>query len=239
MVVPTRNRPTLALAAVRSVLEQEADVRVVVSDNSTDPTAVEAVGRACAGLPGVHYVRPPEPLAMSPHWEWAMETARAVTRPTHVAFLTDRMVFRPGTLDRLRAHAGRHPEHVVSYNHDQVDDTPRPVRLFQKRGTGRLFLSVPSRLLAERTAHAVPLVYLPRMLNCVAPGPVLDAVRARFGSLFFFISPDFCFPRSAAWRRWTRSSTAGPLAAPPVRTRPQQRSQHGAAASLPRTARTS
>jgi hypothetical protein len=52
---------------------------------------------------------------------------------------------------------------------------------------------IPSRVLVERSARAIPLVYLPRLLNCVAPGHVLDAVRARFGSLLLSISPDFCF----------------------------------------------
>jgi glycosyltransferase involved in cell wall biosynthesis len=54
VVVPTRNRPQLAVAAARSVREQDAEVRVVVSDNSADPAAAEALGRACAELPDVH-----------------------------------------------------------------------------------------------------------------------------------------------------------------------------------------
>src|SRR5205085_2298258 len=34
---------------------------------------------------------------------------------------------------------------------------------------------------------------LPRMLNCVAPRSVLNAMAERFGNLFLFMSPDLCF----------------------------------------------
>jgi hypothetical protein len=193
VVVPTRNRAAFAVTALRSVLDQEPGVRLVVSDNSTDPAEIDHLARACRELGRrVDYVRPPGPLAMSPHWEWAMDTALALARPTHATFLTDRMILRPGSLAALLGHLQRHPDRVISYNHDQVDDVRRPVRLFQKRGSDRLF-RIPARTLLERAARAVPLVYLPRMLNCAAPAAVLATVRERFGSLFQSISPDFCF----------------------------------------------
>jgi len=174
------------------VQEQRAGVRLVVSDNSTGPSETAALVAACHAQDGVDYVRPPEPLSMSSHWEWAMNAAREISQPTHVTFLTDRMLFRPDSLRELRERVARHPERVISYNHDLVDDLRRPVRLYQKRGTDRLF-RVPARRLLERAAQLVPMVCAPRMLNCVVPVTVLEAVRQRFGSLFQSISPDFCF----------------------------------------------
>jgi glycosyl transferase family 2 len=191
-VVPTRDRAELAVAAVRSVAEQNAGVRIVVSDNSSRDAERGHLREACRELSGVHYVRPAESLPMPQHWEWALEQARALDDPTHVAFLTDRMVFRPGSVPRLLGHLGRHPDRVVSYNHDHLDDIRRPVKLFQKRGSDRVF-RIPVRVLVERAARAVPLVYLPRMLNCAVPTAVVDRVRGRFGSLFQSLVPDLCF----------------------------------------------
>jgi glycosyltransferase involved in cell wall biosynthesis len=171
VVVPTRDRAELAVTAVRSVVEQGARVRIVVSDNSSVDAEKERLRQTCRELGGVHYVRPAASLPMPQHWEWAMEQARALDDPTHVAFLTDRMVFRPGSLARLLGHLERHPDRVVSYNHDALDDVRRPVRLFQKRGSDRVF-RIPVRVLVERAARAVPLVYLPRMLNCAVPTAV-------------------------------------------------------------------
>jgi hypothetical protein len=193
VVVPTRNRAGLAAAALRSVRDQGAGVRLVVSDNSTEPSETASLLAACREQDGADYVRPPEPLPMSSHWEWAMNAAREISRPTHVTFLTDRMLFRPDSLRELLARVERHPHRVISYNHDHVDDLRHPVLLYQKRGTGRLF-RVPAPRLLERAARSVPLVCAPRMLNCVVPVMVLEAVRQRFGSLFHSsISPDFCF----------------------------------------------
>jgi hypothetical protein len=192
VVVPTRDRASLAVTAVRSVVEQGAGVRVVVSDNSSRDDEAEHLREACRDLGDARYLRPPESLPMQQHWEWAMERAQALDAPTHVAFLTDRMLFRPGSLRTLLGHLERHPDRVVSYNHDQVDDLRRPVRLFQKRGSARVF-RIPVRVLVERAARAVPLVYLPRMLNCAVPVAVVDLVRRRFGALFDSLVPDFCF----------------------------------------------
>jgi Glycosyl transferase family 2 len=192
VVIPTRNRADLAATALRSVAEQAAGVALVVSDNSTEPSETAALRALCHEREGVVYVRPPEPLAMSPHWEWALDTAVAATDPTHVTYLTDRMIFRPGHLAALLALVARHRDQVMTYNHDRVDDLRRPVRLYQKRWSGRL-LRVPAARLLERASRSVPLVWAPRMLNSVVPVPVIDAVRRRFGSLFQSISPDFCF----------------------------------------------
>lgn len=51
IVVPTRNRADLARKAIRSVLDQrEADVRVLVSDNSTSEAELEELAAFCDAL---------------------------------------------------------------------------------------------------------------------------------------------------------------------------------------------
>jgi hypothetical protein len=194
VVVPTRNRASLARAAISSVLGQVADGHILVSDNSTEPAEVEALRRFCASLDPatVTYVRPPQPLAMTAHWQWALR--RGLQRPglTHVVYLTDRMVFKAGALLRLLQLTAQHPDRVISYNHDRIDDVGRPVRLEQRDWTGSLF-DVPSGHLLNLTARAIVPPCLPRMLNCIAPVQMLEQLERRFGSVFASLSPDYAF----------------------------------------------
>lgn len=194
IVVPTRNRAPMACAAVRSLLDQSASrLRVVVSDNSTDPGAAAEVERFCSQFDdGVRYIRPAEPLAMPAHWQWALRTALDGTPATHVAYLTDRMVMKRDELGGLLELVRTHPERVISYNHDLVDDWLRPASLHLYDWSGRLF-DVRAEHLLYLSSRAVIRPPLPRMMNSIVPRSVLDRVEGRFGSVFDSISPDFCF----------------------------------------------
>ena len=195
VVIPTRNRAELAINALRSVLEQNApEVRVAVSDNSTDPEQVEKLSRFVTelGSDRVRYMRPPEPLPMTDHWLWALQQVRGQGEPTHFTYLTDRMVFRPGTVRRLVEIADSAPDRVVSYNHDLIDDHRIPVRLHEFRWTGRT-VEVDSAYLLSLAARSMHPSCNPRFLNSLVPAEVVAAVEAKFGSTFASISPDFCF----------------------------------------------
>src|SRR6187401_1943176 len=100
IVIPSRNRPDIAPNAIRSVLAESHrdDVQVVVSDNSTIEENRRLLERACAQLRDdrLHYIRPPAPLPMPDHWEWAMNTAMARFEANHFSVLTDRMIARVG-----------------------------------------------------------------------------------------------------------------------------------------------
>ncbi len=61
IVIPTRNRPSLAVSALTSAARPGADCEIILSDNSTEATAVSACRAAAAGLkddPQVRYVPP-------------------------------------------------------------------------------------------------------------------------------------------------------------------------------------
>lgn len=167
------------------------DVTPVVSDNSTEPEQRERLEAFCERHE-VTYVRPPEPLPMADHWEWLRLLIRDRIAPTHVSYLTDRMVFTRAGLPELALIASREPAHVLTYRHDRVLDLYEPVELVQSQWTGRL-LELDSRRLIEMSSHAVYGDYLPRMLNCVVPADLLDAVERRFGTVFEPISPDYRF----------------------------------------------
>jgi Glycosyl transferase family 2 len=193
VLVPSRNRPEMALAAVESLLAQgRADVSIVVSDNSSDERAREQLAASCSALDGVAYIRPPADLAMTDHWNWAFAELYERFPAPLVTMLTDRMVMRPGALAGLLELAVAHPGRVISYNHDAVDDTTTPVRLRLEDRSGRTFeLSVEHLL--ERCSHMYFHPCIPRVMNCIVPRVVLDAVAERFGGLFASISPDHCF----------------------------------------------
>jgi hypothetical protein len=193
VVVPTRNRATIAETAVRSVMDQGlSDVSVLVSDNSNEAGDRERLEQATAGLDDVSYVTPPEPLPMTAHWEWAM--ARALDDPdiTHVAFLPDRRVFRQGGLNLATGVARQHPGRVVTYMYDEVHDHEWPIRLVQHHWTGQVVELDSGHLLYLATIGEFPLT-LPLVSNGIVPRETVEAVRARYGSVFDSIAPDYCF----------------------------------------------
>lgn len=195
IVVPTRNRAALAIAAADSVLQVgHPKVRLAISDNSTSPEH-RAVLRAAAAARHLDFWTPDAPLSMADHWDWALRRARDEPSVSHISFLTDRMLMRSEGLVNLTAIVDRFPNDVVSFGHDRLDDLREPVRLEINQWTGRV-VRLPSRLQATLVAESDESVNmtLPRLLNCVVPNHVLDAVSGAFGFLCRgTISPDFAF----------------------------------------------
>lgn len=196
VVIPTRNRAELAANAIRSALAQDgrALAAVLVSDNSSDEAEAARLKAFCEELDDarVTYVRPREPLPMSPHWDWAAGRALELYGASHVTFLTDRMILRSGALERLAAVSTLNPEKVVSYTHDRVADDGTPVRLHQNAWSGKLYEADSARLLGA-VARSLPCEVLPRLLNCHVPRELLLSLRARYGSVCGSIAPDFSF----------------------------------------------
>jgi hypothetical protein len=195
VVVPTRNRAQLAINAVRSVLEQTVEnVEVLVSDNSTLEPERDELAAFCAGLSNsrVRYVRPPVPLAMPAHWDWAIEQALAAYSANHFIYLTDRMMVRNNALKEMVDLAALYPLQVISYNLDRICDDAMPIRIEQYPATEKL-LEVETLRLSRLFAQGVFHPGLPRMLNCIVPRVVFDRMRQRFGNVFSSIAPDFNF----------------------------------------------
>jgi hypothetical protein len=190
--IPTRNRAELATMAVESVLSSTRAVPVVVSDNSTEGEHQKRLESFCARQSEqVRYVRPAEPLSMAAHWEWLRHVIEE-DGPTHIAFLTDRLLFAAAALIELLGIVEREPESVVSYHHDRLEDAEPPVELVQTQWTGKL-LELDARKLIELSSRGVWGDYLPRMLNSVVPVSTLAAIERRFGGVFAPVSPDYRF----------------------------------------------
>jgi glycosyltransferase involved in cell wall biosynthesis len=195
VVVPTRNRAHLAITAISSVLNQaESGVRIVVSDNSTNNSDRSDLESFCAKLDPnqVTYIRPETPMAMSLHWDWALRAALRLSSDSHLTYLSDRMVFKEGTLRDLLDIATLHSERVITYGEDMVDDSTEPVQLHMQDWTGKLF-EIDSAHLLYLSSRAFCPPCIPRMLNSLVPRRVLSEMVDRFGNVFGSISPDFCF----------------------------------------------
>jgi hypothetical protein len=193
IVVPTRNRPALAVQAVRSVIAEGSDVDVYVSDNSTDGDEQRRLAHACAEWgDAVVYMRPDTELPMTAHWEWALRQVLERSGPAWVSYLTDRMCFVPGGLRALIETASWQPNEVLTYNHDAIDDHVWPIQLRLQPWSGKVF-RVDSRRMLWLASRGVIRPWLPRMLNSLVPRDVLDRLTERFGSVFGSIAPDFSF----------------------------------------------
>ena len=195
VVIPTRNRAALAMNAIRSVLDQPvANVTILVSDNSTSQRDLDELESFCTTLadPRLQYMRPPQPLPMPAHWDWAIAQTLANYEASHVTYLTDRMMFRSAGLKDILDLAALYPDKIITYNHDRICDDARPIRVEQYQVTGKL-LEVESQRLVSLFAEAILHHGLPRMLNCIVPRRVFETIRGRFGNVFSSIAPDFNF----------------------------------------------
>ena len=195
IVIPSRNRAAIAESAIRSVLEQErANFHILVSDNSTEPAAIARLAEFCKSVndPRLHYTKPPAPLPMTPHWDWALRQALDRYDASHVTFLTDRMIFKPHALRALADIATQAPTQIISYMHDRVVDNQQPVEVDQHSWTGKLF-SVSATRLLELSSQSVLHEMLPRMLNTLVPRTLLNSLGHRYGKFFDSHAPDFNF----------------------------------------------
>lgn len=195
IVIPTRNRPDLALRAAHSAsAEAPQGAHIVVSDNSVDSAAAAQLETdlADADLPNVRLVRSPADLAMAAHWQWVFDEVDSIEGWTHVTILTDRMVYKSCALTKLMGVLERRPSRIVSFNHDGVDDSTRPTRALCAPWTGELVEVQAARLLSLSSRMKIHPA-LPRMLNCAVPRSHLGDMRARFLEVFGSVAPDLCF----------------------------------------------
>lgn len=192
IVIPTRNRPEQTRAALASCADaRPADMRVIVSDNSTDDAARDAVRALCDRF-GARYIRPDAPCSMSDHWDWLLQQAATGAWGSHFTLLTDRMIFREGALKELAALGERHPDDAIVYPIDAVRDDERPIRLHLHPWTGRLARIPSERTIAALSRAEMPL-NAPLLLNTLLPVATLARIRAAYPRVCDTIAPDYSF----------------------------------------------
>jgi hypothetical protein len=217
LVVPTRNRPELAIRAARSVLTQPAPgLSVLVSDNSASAEDVRALETLCrdAGDPRLHYVRPAEELSMPAHWDWALEQALSITDATHFGVQYDRKLWKPGELALLRDLCAASPEMLFTYPTDIAEPDGARFICGQMPGTGKVYEIACERVMAL-TARGLILEMgqiFPVLSNCIVPRAMLERIRASFGDICDSSTPDAAFTYrfcalESRFRYWDRAPT--------------------------------
>lgn len=100
LIYPTRNRPLFIEKALWFLQKQRyADFEIVVSDNYTDAKqSCEAICKA-AGIQNLRYVRPPTPMNMVEHWNFALRFATG----DYICYFTDKTFLLPDSLVRAAA----------------------------------------------------------------------------------------------------------------------------------------
>jgi glycosyltransferase involved in cell wall biosynthesis len=191
-VIPSRNRASLAVAAVQSLLAQDISIEIFLSDNSTDP---EPLREFCRTEPRVRYLRPPVELAMPAHWDWAIRQAMELSSASHFTVHYDRKLSKPGIWAELAAAASRRPDVLLSFPLDSISHEPPPLRLWQTPWTGKTFTIRTERVarLVSRENVDVIANALPLLSNCIVPRGVFNAIVERFGDLCDSTAPDDAF----------------------------------------------
>ena len=197
LVIATRNRPAFAAANIRSILSQEGDFVLVVSDNSEragDRDELETICRD-ARDPRLLYIRTPRSLTMPGHWNWAMEQALARTDATHLGIQYDRRLWKPGAIRLLTNAVAAAPEMTTIYGWDSVFASEKYSVASRLRASGNLYAIRTSEII-ERCARSeiveLDQVY-PALANCIVPRGTFDRVRAKFGNICDSDTPDAAF----------------------------------------------
>lgn len=197
-VIPTRNRPAMAMTAVRHLCGQDGgDIAIFVFDNSKSAADAARLADFCGKLgdPRVTYVRSPADLSQGRHWDYALRQALARSDVTHVTIHYDRKIMRPEAAGILCGVAARHPGQVVTYLTDSITHLPPPRRLWQVVWTGALYRLETARIVeASAAGEALEIGnQLPILSNCLVPRAVAEALVERFGTLCESTTADSCF----------------------------------------------
>lgn len=195
VLIPTRNRPTLARLAVESALAAvPADGEVVVADNSDRPTPLDFDD------PRLRVLRADRVLSMPDNWERVLGAARG----EWLVMLEDKSRIARGAIERLLDLASDQWS-VVTYqqNYFQQDVEPAqaedPDRLRSAPGS----LEWMSRTVQVRLRNSQPALrqvlergleynyhHLPQFLNAIIHRDIVERVRRRIGRFFIGMNPD-------------------------------------------------
>jgi hypothetical protein len=198
IVIPTRNRASLAINAIRALVDQPGcRLQVFVSDNSSSPDEIRQLSKFCSSRANsrITYLRPPQELAMATHWDWAMQQALSLSDADYFTIHYDRMLMKPRELTLLGEVAARFPNLLITYARDQTLDLTLPVMVCQTPWTGKVYevqtsrvITLARRGLITEIGHPIPV-----LSNCLVPRSMLENIRQRFGSICDSTGPDSCF----------------------------------------------
>jgi glycosyltransferase involved in cell wall biosynthesis len=172
IVIPTRNRPTLAREALFSVMKQGfRDIEIVVSDSSTPRDAALEAHIAHLGDARIRYIAPPTTMKMGEHWAFAM----ADLNGEYIVVVADRWLLFPGALEKLRGQISEFDSPVISYTGPHIYRDIAPYELRRPRFTGRTYW-YDSTSVAKMCSLSVFPIGLPTMANSFVRRDVFNQI---------------------------------------------------------------
>jgi glycosyltransferase involved in cell wall biosynthesis len=187
VVIPTRNRPQLAIPTIKRLLGQTwQNFEIVVLENSDEPSLghLEALDRRVRVVPSSR------PLSMPDNWQRGLDLARG----EYVLYVSDKDWVVPYALEELSDVVTAHTRPPIVNLRRAVWFPPgSPIwqGLLMQQGTGQIAV-LPTKDAISRWFRAVnnhmnaPMIY-----NSVVKSDFLSRVRQRYGGrLFFGNSPD-------------------------------------------------
>ncbi|HVR89987.1 MAG TPA: glycosyltransferase family A protein [Novosphingobium sp.] len=198
VVIPTRNRSDLLNFALASVVAQNCnELEIIVSDNSTVAAEIEAgraLGERFAHDARIRFVRPPVPLGMPDHWEFATSHATG----DYLLILTDRFVMRPDALriiGQAIANDTAGPPEIICWHTEAglaADGT-----FFERPYGGAIRTRSTREVLVEFAACGqwrstlLGTNSLPRGLNSAVRRELVERSRRRHGRFYAPLAPDY------------------------------------------------
>ncbi len=194
VVIPTRNRPTLArVGAELALAAVGADGEVVVADNGDAPLDLGIEDPRLTVL-----ARPDHVLGMTENWERALRAARG----EWLLFLSDKCRLVPGAIDALLASAGA--EKLVTFlklpfrQEVPPEQLADPTALRAAPGEAswparqRRLVAVRDSLTALREWYSSLFYcqYLPMLYNSLVHRSLVDEAVGKYGRFFVGSSPD-------------------------------------------------
>ncbi len=182
IVVPTRNRPALARACIRKLLDQTSrDFEVLVMENSD---------QNCLTLDEfdrderIRLLPSSSVLNMPDNWERALDYARGA----FITYISDKDLLVPTALEEVRDVADRGDVQIVNYRKSLFASETGTLSVH--RNTGKTLRVDAKPLLAAwfdalLHYHNAPMIY-----NSMVRRSLLAELRARTGRFFLGCSPD-------------------------------------------------
>lgn len=200
IVIPTRDRPSLLSRVLLALKAQTfVDFEVIISDNSLNYSCEAEVSSYLSDV-RFRYKRPPHPMNMCDHWNFAIEGANG----EYITIFNEKFLMRPDALEIMaREVANSEPDILTwqfeSFESKRVEKSKFFGEYHPRMKPGEPFNYDPSLELRRRFEFDFPIFTrynksknnYGKIYTGFVRSEILDKVRKKYGKIFFPTSPDF------------------------------------------------
>jgi hypothetical protein len=194
ILIPTKDRPYLAMRAIECVINQNQwskKISLVVSDNSEIKNNRKILSNFCKGK-NLIYHETPKVLPMTKHWNWAFELIIDLNK--YITILTDRMILKNNIFDEIFDILKETSVKILSYPNDSIGSLQTILgRIYfaKLQTTSGKLKTFSSDYLLKCASECILPMALPRMLNSIVCVKVVKNKKKKFGNFFDSMAPDF------------------------------------------------